>query len=55
MIGPGWSIDFGKAGQVDFLGIGSGKDAWEAFAKDSRADQQICTTLHVPDWKGHIS
>lgn len=43
VIGPGWSINFGKAGQVDFLGIGSGKDAWEAFAKDYKTDMRNST------------
>ena len=43
VVGPRWSIEFGKAGQVDFLGIGSGKDAWEAFAKDYKTDMRNST------------
>ena len=43
VIGPGWSVNFGKAGQVDFFGIGSGKDAWEAFAKDHKTDMHNTT------------
>jgi len=32
-----FDIDMGKKGQVDFLGVGNGIEAWQAFAKDYKA------------------
>ena len=47
VIGPGWSVDISKAGRVNFLGIGSGRDAWEAFAKDHTTDMRNTTRARL--------
>ena len=47
VIGPGWSVDISKAGRVNFLGIGSGRDAWEAFANDHTTDMRNTTRARL--------
>ena len=38
-----FDIDMGKKGQVDFLGVGNGIEAWQAFAKDYEAHMHNAT------------
>ena len=47
VLDPEWSIDVSKVGRIDFLGIGSGKDAWEAFAKDHATDMHNSTRARL--------
>jgi hypothetical protein len=37
----------GKQGQLDFLGVGSGIDAWEAFAKDFTTHMRDATSAKL--------
>jgi len=45
-----FSVDMGKNGQIDFLAVADGYEAWEGFAKDHMAHMGNSTreTLHGP-------
>ena len=45
-----FSVDMGKKGQIDFLGVADGYEAWEDFAKDhmTHMHNSTCATLHAP-------
>ena len=34
VVGEKFEVDMGKQGQIDFLGVGTGAEAWEAFAQE---------------------
>ena len=45
-----FSVDMGKKGQIDFLAVADGYQAWEGFAKDhvTHMHNSTCATLHGP-------
>ena len=45
-----FSVDMGKKGQIDFLAVADGYEAWEGFAKDHMTHMHNSTrvTLHGP-------
>ena len=45
-----FSVDMGKKGQIDFLAVADGYQAWEGFAKDHMTymHNSTCATLHGP-------
>jgi len=45
-----FSVDVGKKGQIDFLAVADGYEAWEGFAKDhmTRMHNSTRATLHGP-------
>ena len=50
VVGERFEVDMGKQGQIDFLGVGTGAEAWEAFAQQYpvKMCDATCGTLQGP-------
>eukprot|EP00434_Breviolum_minutum_P005898 symbB.v1.2.005200.t2/scaffold299.1/size236002/12 len=50
VVGERFEVDMGKQGQIDFLGVGTGAEAWEAFAQEYPVQMcdATCSTLQGP-------
>jgi len=50
VVGEKFEVDMGKQGQIDFLGVGTGAEAWEAFAQEYPVQMSDAThgTLQGP-------